>query len=123
MPAGSLSMSNRQAKLLTDIVRSCEAIQQFTNGRSRADYGADLLLRSAVERQFGIVGEALRKLELEDASLAQRISDWRRIIAFRNILVHGYDSLDDDVVWAAVTAKVPVLLSEAQQLLLEVTQP
>jgi uncharacterized protein with HEPN domain len=116
-------MSSRPAKLLSDIVRACEAIQQFTSGRTRDDYCADLQLRSAVERQFGIVGEALRKLELEDASLAKRISDWRRIIAFRNILVHGYDSLDDNVVWGAVAVQLPILLSESRHLLSEATKP
>jgi uncharacterized protein with HEPN domain len=113
-------MSSKQAKLLNDVVRACEAIQQFTAGRSRDDYAANLQMRSAVERQFAIVGEAIRKLEREDSSLAKRLSDWRRIIDFRNILVHGYDVLDDNVVWKAVTDQMPVLLGEARQLLAEI---
>lgn len=110
-------MSTKQAKLLNDVIRACEAIQQFTAGRSREDYGTDLQMRSAGERQFSIVGEAIRKLELEDAGLAKRLTDWRRIIAFRNILVHAYDILDDNVIWKAVLEQMPVLLNESRQLL------
>lgn len=115
-------MLNRRIKLLADIASACEAIQQFTSGQSVDDYTGDLMSQSAVERQFGIAGEALRKLELEDATLAHRISDWHRIIGFRNIVVHGYDSIDDTLVWKTVTDRVPILLGEVRQLLSELTQ-
>ena len=98
-------------------------IIQFTLNLDRFSYGNNFLIRSAVERQFGILGEALRRLEQSDATVACRISDYRQIIAFRNIVVHGYDVLNDDIVWQVVTEKVPALRSEAQQLLTIISGP
>ena len=116
-------MAHSREKLLADIVGACASIGAFTQDRTRASYSADSMRRSAVERQFGILGEAMRRLELLDASLTGRITGHRRLIEFRNVLVHGYDSADDDVVWQAVTEKVPVLMSEARFLLAEITKP
>jgi uncharacterized protein with HEPN domain len=116
-------MPHSREKLLADIIGACAAIGAFTSGLTRASYSADRLRRSAVERQFGILGEGVRRLELLDARMAGRISDFRRIIEFRNVLVHGYDSADDDIVWQAVTEKVPILQRETEHLLAEITTP
>ena len=70
------------------------------------DYEADAMLRSAVERQFEIVGEALNRLSKEDPTSAERIPDLPRIVAFRNILVHGYAIVDDRIVWEVVTTRL-----------------
>lgn len=110
-------MPDKRAKLLQDIVDASSAIQSFTQGRTFDEYGRDLMLRSAVERQFEIVGEALRRLLAIDAALAARISDQQTIIAFRNIIAHGYDVLDDRVVWGVIEEDVPPLIAEARALL------
>jgi hypothetical protein len=70
------------------------------------------MLRAAVERQFEIIGEALSQLARLDESLASRITDHRRIIAFRNILIHGYTDVDDRLVWDIVSTKLPLLRRE-----------
>ena len=106
--SGSLSMPHRPEKLLSDVLAAAAAIRQFLQGNTRETYGNDLMLRSAVERQLEILGEAVRRLEALDPSLARRISEHRRVIAFRNIIAHGYDGLDDDIVWQIVTGKLPV---------------
>ncbi len=86
-------------KYLYDIQQAAEFIASFTAGKAFADYEADALLRSAVERQFEIIGEALARLARLDETLASRISEYRRIIAFRNILIHGYADIDHRIVW------------------------
>ena len=74
-------------------------------------------MRSAVERQLGILGEAIRRLEIVDGALVVQISEYRRIIGLRNIIAHGYDSVDDDIVWQVVEAKLPILLAQSRALL------
>ena len=81
---------------LWDVREAADAIKQFTQGRRFDDYATDLMLRSAVERQFEIIGEALSQLTRVDEVLAARIPELRQIIGFRNALIHGYDQIDDD---------------------------
>ena len=60
------------------------------------------MLRSAVERQFEIMGEAFVGLRRVDPELAAMIPDPRHIVAFRNVLIHGYATVDDRLVWAVI---------------------
>lgn len=75
------------------------------------------MLRSAVERQFEIVGEALNQLARLAPDLAEQIPDLPRIVAFRNILIHGYAVVDNAIVWRAVHENLPGLLSVLERLL------
>ena len=75
------------------------------------------MLRAVVERKLEIIGEALTQLAKSDADVASQISDHRRIIAFRNILIHGYGDVDDRLVWDVVETKLPLLSREIQSLL------
>jgi uncharacterized protein with HEPN domain len=96
-------------KLLEDVRRAADLIVQFTSGRAFENYRSDALLRSGVERQFEIIGEALNRLTRSDPNAAAQIKDCRRIVAFRNILIHGYDAVDDAVVWDIVQKDLPAL--------------
>jgi uncharacterized protein with HEPN domain len=69
----------------------------------------DAFLRSAVERQFEIIGEALAQLAKRDPEVAALISDRRSIIAFRNTLIHGYAAIDDRLVWDVLVSQLPAL--------------
>lgn len=82
-------------------------------------YVGNVLLRSAVERQLEIAAEALNWLLKLSSELAQRITDYRSIIDFRNLLSHGYDLVEQQVVWDVVEKEVPVLLREVEALLAE----
>lgn len=75
------------------------------------------MLRSAVERQFEIIGEALNRLSRTSPDLADEIVEYKRIIAFRNILIHGYAQVDNRLVWSVVEEKLPRLLGEVTRLL------
>jgi len=81
------------------------------------DYLADRMLRSAVERQFEIVGEALRQLEKTAPSLARQIPDLAHAITFRNILIHGYTTIDDRTVWRTIKESLPGLRKSLSALL------
>lgn len=98
-----MPQSRRTQGYLFDILGAARAVQEFAVGKTLEDYKADLLLRSAVERQFEIIGEALRQLWQHDPSVATRISQARQIIAFRNLLIHGYAAVDHEAVWDTLT--------------------
>jgi uncharacterized protein with HEPN domain len=104
---------------LFDIELAAALIAEFTAGRNLDDYLADVMLRSAVERQFEIIGEAMTQLSKLDAAIAGRISEYRRIIAFRNILIHAYGQIDDESVWETVQTGLPILRREVGGLLAE----
>jgi uncharacterized protein with HEPN domain len=106
-------------KYLFDVAEACRLLDDFTSGKSLADYESDALLRSAVERQFEIVGEALRLAIREEPGLAGRITHSGRIIAFRNRLIHGYAAVLSDVVWGILESNVPTLRKEVKALLEE----
>ena len=116
-------MPHSTAKLLEDIRHAAGLILIFTSGRTQDEYGEDVQLRSAVERQFEIIGEAIKRLEAVDAGLAAKISDYRQIIAFRNVLIHGYDLVDTAIVWQAIREKLPVLAEEIDALLAQTDNP
>lgn len=104
-------------KYLYDIRQAASCIADFTAGKRLEDYRRDAMLRSAVERQFEIIGEALAQLAKLDETIVARISEHRRIIAFRNILIHGYADVDAGLVWDIVEGKLPVLHREIEALL------
>ena len=97
------------AKLLYDARVACGAINAFTAGKDFPAYAADALLRSAVERQFEIVGEALGRAVRLEPDLERSIPEIHRIVGLRNRLIHGYDSVDDQLVWDLVQTKLPAL--------------
>ncbi len=104
-------------KCLEDVRQAAELILQFTAGKSFADYDGDVLLRSAVERQFEIIGEAINRLSKIDNSVVAALPDTPRIVAFRNILIHGYDVVDNHVVWDVVQNNLAPLHTQVTSLL------
>ena len=102
---------------LADIVAACDLLLEFTTGKTFPDYAGDALLRSAVERQFEIVGEALRVTLQHQPKLAADITDARAIIAFRNQLTHAYSAVDHATVWGLLERRVPQLRTEVNRVL------
>ena len=104
---------------LWDVRDAVDAISTFAGGRAFADYVADRMPRSAVERQFEIIGEALNQLVKVDPELARQIPALRRIVGFRNVLIHGYHRIDDPVVWRTIDIELPPLRAQVAPLLAE----
>jgi uncharacterized protein with HEPN domain len=110
-------MTDATKKLLLDVREAGESILQHTTGKTLAEYSADRFFRRAVEREFEIIGEALNRLDRLDPSTASRISELRRIVDFRNRVIHGYDTVDDTVVWGVVEKHLPLLVTEVSAIL------
>ena len=84
------------------------------------DYNAflrDEMRQAALERKFEILGEALNRAEQSDPELADRLPELRRIIGMRNRIIHGYDAVDEEILWDAVQFKIPLLSAQVSVLL------
>jgi uncharacterized protein with HEPN domain len=106
-------------KSLHDIARAAREIQEFTAGMEFPEFQARRVVQAAVERKFEIIGEALNRLKRTNPPVLARISNSPRIIGFRNVIAHGYDVVDVEMVWEAVSDHLPVLVTEVDQLLRE----
>lgn len=104
---------------LFDAASHADAIVSFVEGRTLDEYLRDAMLRAAVERQFEIIGEALRQMSTTYPHLAERIPRIERIIGFRNVLVHGYAVVDHELVWRTVKEHLPALREHLGELLSE----
>jgi len=112
-------MPREPGKYLHDIARAAASVQEFVAGRTLESWRDDRLLQSAVERQFEIMGEALNQLSRHAPAVAERIPEYQRIIAFRNILIHGYAEVDSDLVWGVIERNLPELQEAVARLLNE----
>lgn len=113
---------HKASALLFDIVHAANGIAMFVEEKTLDDLANDLMLRSATERQFEIIGEALNRLHKLAPHVAERITDYSRIIGLRNVLIHGYDTIKLDLIWTIIRTNLPTLRSEAQSLLDEINE-
>lgn len=96
---------------LADMLAAARAVVAFIDGKTLTDYRRDLLLRSAVERQVEIIGEAARHIPK-----ARRVAlpgiPWTGIIAQRHVLAHEYGEILDERVWRVASVHVPALIEQ-----------
>lgn len=102
---------------LADILESCDAIDAATASMSLDGYLGSRLVRSSVEREFTIIGEAVLALSRKSPATFDAITGARRIVDFRNRLTHEYPMVDDELVWALARRDMPVLRRECAALL------
>lgn len=102
---------------LRDIVDARDSVVVTLHGVDMAAYLVNRTVRSAVEREFTIIGEAVNSISRQDPGLAHRISNARKIVGFRNQLVHDYVAIRDEVVWAIARHDAPVLRGECLTLI------
>ncbi|MEI7424341.1 MAG: HepT-like ribonuclease domain-containing protein [Prolixibacteraceae bacterium] len=96
---------------MSDILQAIELIEDFTNSiTSYNDYVSDLKTQSAVERQLGIIGEAVNKFETLHPE--ESLDNARKIVGFRNRLIHAYDAVDSSMIWAILKKHLDPLKEE-----------
>lgn len=110
-------MDDRSRECLQDVLEQASEVREFTSGMTIEAYRQDRKTQAAVERKFEIIGEALNRLHVANDNLLNQIRDYRSIISFRNILAHGYDSVDDMVVWGIIENDLDSLIEDATRLL------
>jgi uncharacterized protein with HEPN domain len=110
-------MDNEIKAWLYDILNAIMEIESFFNDSTKefAKYQNDLRTKRAVERNIEIIGEALSRILKRDETIL--LSNSRKIVDTRNRIIHGYDSVSDDVIWGIVIRHLPILQTEIQELL------
>ncbi|MBL7905790.1 MAG: DUF86 domain-containing protein [Bacteroidales bacterium] len=103
-------------KYLFDIHESIASIESFLGDtREFKSYMADKMLRRAIERELEIIGEAMSRIEKLDSTI--EISGKRQIISMRNRVIHGYDKIDNEIIWGTIIRHLPTLKTEVMKLL------
>jgi uncharacterized protein with HEPN domain len=103
-------------KYLFDILESIKSIETFLGEKkSFYEYKQNKMLRRAIEREFEIIGEALNRLLSIDSTI--QITSKIQIIGMRNRVIHGYDKVDDEIVWGTIIKHLPILKAEIINLL------
>lgn len=92
-------------------------ILQFTKGMKDVEYYADLKTKAAVEREFEIIGETLNRINKINIGMLANVDNWREIIGFRNVIAHGYDVVEDEIVWDSIKRNIPELLKQLNKII------
>jgi len=102
---------------LHDLIFAARDILQMVDGKHLGDFLKDPMLQSAVERKFIVIGEALFQLKNYFPSLLAKIPESRALIAFRHVLVHGYNQVEDELTWGVIDTRLRGALEAAEKML------
>lgn len=109
-------MNNEVKAWLQDIDQAIKEINSFIpEAKIFKEFQRDLKTRRAVERNIEIIGEAMTRILKVDPKI--KISDTRKIIDTRNRIIHGYDSVSEDILWGIIIRNLPELDREVKELL------
>ena len=109
-------MQNDIKKYLYDILVSVNSIFEYLGDqRDFSVYEKNKLLRRAIEREFEIIGEATNRILKIDSKFP--IKSAERIISLRNYVIHGYDKVDNVIIWGIISRDLPELKEEVDKLL------
>ena len=102
---------------LHDILQSINEIESYYSDRPKifADYQKDIRTKRAIERNIEIIGEAVNRILKRDKDF--QVKNAQQIIGTRNRIIHGYDSVSDDMIWSIVINHLPTLKDEVESLL------
>jgi uncharacterized protein with HEPN domain len=116
-------MQHDSRAFLWDVRQAADAILDFVAGIDLKTYAETQVIHSAVERKFQIIGEALNRLSKSDPTIATSIPDLPQIVAFRNMLIHGYAVVEHPRVWRIIQESLPPLRAKVAALLDELGPP
>lgn len=109
-------MSRDPRLYLTDLLDATRKIQEVTSSLFFHEFREEWMVRDAVARNFELIGEAARRLGPELQAQAPEV-EWEKLLGLRNILLHAYFTVDDEILWDAALNKVPALAVAARRLL------
>lgn len=109
-------MRRRATTLLTDALSSGERIATWTHALSWEHNARDRQIQAADEREFEILGEALNRLSRHFPAVAAEIPELRSVVGFRNMLSHGYDAVDQRVVWSLAKRELASLMNRLRNI-------
>ncbi len=115
MPLARWFMPSRLPKLLFDALTAARLAREFSSGLSYEQYSANLLVRSAVERQLEILGEACQRMLQVDPAIRQRVPEVGLAIGLRNRIIHGYDRVETAIVHETLQRDLPAFVLRLQQ--------
>lgn len=112
-------MDNELKAWLFDILNAVMEIESFFTDLPKKfeTYQSDIRTKRAIERNIEIIGEAMNRILKKDETIV--ITNSRKIVDVRNIIIHGYDSVSDDIIWGIVIKHLPLLQLEIEKLLNE----
>jgi len=111
-------MTDKAIKCISDIQYAISLINDFLKGiENFSDYQSDLKTQSAIERQLGIIGEAVNKFRQDEKDVI--LSHTKQIVDFRNRIIHSYDNIDASIVWAIVKNHLSILKKEVDEILIK----
>ena len=108
-------MKEQAKKYLFDIQSAITSIEQFVGKMNFTEYEADLKTKSAVERQLGIIGEAVNKYQKIQSN--SELTNAKEIVNFRNRIIHAFDNIDDTIIWVIINKHPSILKQEVNTLL------
>ena len=109
-------MSRDSNVFLKDILNAIKRIEEYTKDCSFQDFREKQLIQDGVVRNLEIIGEAVKHLPKEIQKKNPTI-EWKKIAGLRDILIHAYFGIEEEIVWDVITQKIPVLKKQVVQIL------
>jgi len=110
-------MNERLHKHLHDAAEAAQTVLEFLGDADAAQYAANRMLKAAVERELTVMGEAARRALDTEPRLREQLPDLVYAVGLRNRLVHGYDSVDDEIVHDTARRDLPGVIHALRSLL------